>query len=201
MALTTTAFYFLHVLSIGAFLSWDEKLLELAAFPSAGAKLPILASMIVSSVGPFAVDRLCVRLFDPELHKARKAGPPLTSVVRNNFLTLRLSRLFRFFVRWWRLAYLCPPKGKNSVFFFFLCAFPCGCVHVVIVVRVWFSWCSKILVTIRPVMANRTYYVVVGAGTSLQAETWPVLGSCDSAKHCCACRSPFFELAMHTRRP
>lgn len=99
--LDNDTFCFLHVLLICAFLSWDEKLLELAAFPSAGAKLPILVSMIMSLVGPFAVDRLCVRLFDPELHNARKAGPPLTSVVRNNIiLTLRLRRrLFRSFVR------------------------------------------------------------------------------------------------------
>lgn len=46
------------------------------------AKLPILACMLVSLVAPLVVDRICVKVFDPELHKARKAGPPLGPEVR-----------------------------------------------------------------------------------------------------------------------
>lgn len=47
------------------------------------AKLPILASMLVSLLAPLLIDRICVKLFDPELHKARKAGPPLGPMVRH----------------------------------------------------------------------------------------------------------------------
>lgn len=57
-------------------------MLELAVFPSVAAKLPVLLSMIVSLVGPLVLDRLCVMLFDPELHVARKAAPPMDIVVR-----------------------------------------------------------------------------------------------------------------------
>lgn len=49
------------------------------------AKLPILASMLVSLAAPLLIDRVCVRMFDPELHKARKAGPPTGPVVRRHF--------------------------------------------------------------------------------------------------------------------
>ena len=61
----------------------STQLLELAAFPSVAAKVPVVLSMIVSLVGPLLLDRLCVKLFDPELHSARKAEPPLGTVVRN----------------------------------------------------------------------------------------------------------------------
>lgn len=57
-------------------------MLEMAVFPSMAAKTSVLLAMATSLVGPLVVDRLCVRLFDPELHKARKAAPPLGSVVR-----------------------------------------------------------------------------------------------------------------------
>lgn len=50
-------------------------------FPSVAAKVPVVLSMIVSLVGPLVLDRLCVMLFDPELHRARKAEPPLGMVV------------------------------------------------------------------------------------------------------------------------
>lgn len=52
-------------------------------FPSVAAKIPVVLSMIVSLVGPLFLDRLCVMLFDPELHRARKAEPPLGMVVRS----------------------------------------------------------------------------------------------------------------------
>ena len=58
------------------------QVLELAVFPSVAAKVPVLLSMVVSLVGPLLLDRLSVMLFDPELHRARKAEPPLGSVVR-----------------------------------------------------------------------------------------------------------------------
>lgn len=51
-------------------------------FPSVVAKIPVLLAMIVSLVGPLVLDRLCVMLFDPELHVARKATPPMGIVVR-----------------------------------------------------------------------------------------------------------------------
>ncbi|CAM9098450.1 unnamed protein product [Laminaria digitata] len=44
--------------------------------------------MIVSLVGPLLLDRLCVMLFDPELHRARKAEPPLGSVAKGNLALL-----------------------------------------------------------------------------------------------------------------
>eukprot|EP00903_Cladosiphon_okamuranus_P019215 g17669.t1 len=67
-----------------------NELLQLQAFPSAAAKLPILAAMIVALAGPLAVDRLCVKLFDPELHKARSAGPPLKHTEKLNLGLLGL---------------------------------------------------------------------------------------------------------------
>eukprot|EP00752_Nemacystus_decipiens_P017609 g15781.t2 len=86
-AVSIVAFLFGLVLEI---MPRANALLQLKPFPSAAAKLPILAAMIMSLVGPFAVDRACVRLFDPELHKARKAGPPLTSVAKLNLGLLGL---------------------------------------------------------------------------------------------------------------
>lgn len=53
------------------------KVLEMAEFPSQAVKIQILAAMLVSLIGPHLVDRVCVRLFHPELHRVRKAGPPL----------------------------------------------------------------------------------------------------------------------------
>ncbi|CAM9866554.1 unnamed protein product [Ectocarpus sp. 12 AP-2014] len=44
--------------------------------------------MLVSLLAPLAVDRLCVKLFDPELHEARKAGPPLGMVEKRNLALL-----------------------------------------------------------------------------------------------------------------
>lgn len=45
-------------------------------------QIRVVLAMAVSLVGPLAVDRLCVRLFHPELHRARMAGPPLGNEVR-----------------------------------------------------------------------------------------------------------------------
>lgn len=67
-------------------------MLELAVFPSVAAKVPVLLSMIVSLVGPLLLDRLCVMLFDPELHRARKAEPPLGSVVRKAVVSSQLLK-------------------------------------------------------------------------------------------------------------
>lgn len=58
-----------------------RQVLELAVFPSMETKAPVLLAMLVSLVGPLAVDRLCVMLFDTELHAARKAGPPMGATV------------------------------------------------------------------------------------------------------------------------
>ncbi|CAM9874653.1 unnamed protein product [Ectocarpus sp. 6 AP-2014] len=66
----------------------EPQVLELKPFPSIAAKLSILGSMLVSLLAPLAVDRLCVKLFDPELHKARKAGPPLGMVEKRNLALL-----------------------------------------------------------------------------------------------------------------
>ncbi|CAN0026364.1 unnamed protein product [Pylaiella littoralis] len=64
------------------------QLLELGVYPSMRAKLPILASMLVSLAAPLLIDRACVRMFDPELHKARKAGPPTGPVEKRNLVLL-----------------------------------------------------------------------------------------------------------------
>lgn len=60
-------------------LPWRQlsQLLQMKAYPSKVAKLPIVAAMLTSLMAPLAVDRFCVMLFDPALHKARKTGPPL----------------------------------------------------------------------------------------------------------------------------
>ncbi|CAN0340360.1 unnamed protein product, partial [Ascophyllum nodosum] len=65
-----------------------NKLLQLAPFPSMGAKIPVLLAMTVSLFGPHLVDRICVRLFDPGLHRARKASPPLGSEAKGNLVIL-----------------------------------------------------------------------------------------------------------------
>lgn len=94
----------------------EPQVLELKPFPSIAAKLSILGSMLVSLLAPLAVDRLCVKLFDPELHKARKAGPPLGMVVRNRSLKSRhrmdlhdVERLLRIVTMCLTKPFLCFP--------------------------------------------------------------------------------------------
>ncbi|CAM9535749.1 unnamed protein product [Ectocarpus sp. 4 AP-2014] len=84
-AVSIVAFCFALVLEI---VPPINAVLELKPFPSIAAKLSILGSMLVSLLAPLAVDRLCVKLFDPELHKARKAGPPLGMVEKRNLALL-----------------------------------------------------------------------------------------------------------------
>ncbi|CAM9834772.1 unnamed protein product [Scytosiphon promiscuus] len=75
--------------------SWRHylQLLQMAVFPSKVAKLPIVAAMLSSLMAPLAVDRFCVMLFDPDLHKARKAGPPLGREEKKNLALLGVMLL------------------------------------------------------------------------------------------------------------
>ncbi|CAN0067180.1 unnamed protein product [Discosporangium mesarthrocarpum] len=48
-----------------------NEMFELAPFPSLQMKAMVLVAMTVSVLGGVAVDRLAVKVFDPDLHKAR----------------------------------------------------------------------------------------------------------------------------------
>lgn len=52
--------------------------LHMAVFPSKLMKVQIVSAMVVALLGSHFVDRLSVRQFHPELHRARKARPPLS---------------------------------------------------------------------------------------------------------------------------